>query len=149
MNLCNQITLIGRITKDVEIKMTTTGKQVWGFTIALNKIDKGGERQSTFIPCKTFSPYIINFADKYMGKGDMVALNGELRIDKYTDKNGKQATATYVLVDSLERLLGKKRTQSNGDDELLGQEPQEVESRGNKGFSTAPTSDVTDDDLPF
>lgn len=102
----NQVVLIGRIVRDVELKMLEKGS-IMNFTLAVDRgyKDKDGNKQTDFIPIVAFNKDKI--AD-YLLKGKMVAISGSIQIDKYKDKEGKDKTFTKVNAREIKFLDGGK-----------------------------------------
>lgn len=96
----NNVTIIGRITKDLELRTTNNEKSVCEFTLAVNR--KGSEG-TDFITCVVWNKPAENLV-KYQGKGSLIAVSGSLRVEKYQDKEDKTRYRTYVLVNSIEYL---------------------------------------------
>ncbi|MEE3324173.1 MAG: single-stranded DNA-binding protein [Methanosphaera sp.] len=104
----NRICLVGRITTDPELRTTTTGKETTKVNLAVNRFGASEEQQSTdFIPIVMWNNTAQNFC-KYQKKGNQIAVEGELRIDNYKDKEGNTSKNVYVLVDKVEYLSQKK-----------------------------------------
>lgn len=104
----NRICLIGRITTDPELRTTTTGKETTKVNLAVNRFGASEEQQSAdFIPIVMWNNTAQNFC-KYQKKGNQIAVEGELRIDNYKDKEGNTSKNVYVLVDKVEYLSQKK-----------------------------------------
>ena len=107
MNDINTITLTGRLTKDIEVKQvgeTTIGK----FDIASSyseKVNGQWEDKTNFFTCKKWR---VEKISQYLTKGQQVAVNGKLRLESWTDKEGKKASKVVVLVDDLILTGGKK-----------------------------------------
>lgn len=100
----NSINLIGRITKDLELRYTQTNKSVCEFSLVVNRI---GQEQADFITCQVWGGQAENLT-KYQGKGSLVGITGSLRVDKFQDKDGNNRYKTYVLVSNIEYLGTKK-----------------------------------------
>lgn len=132
----NKITLCGRLTADVELKQTTTGRSVVQFDIAVNRPRPrdGSEQKADFIRCVAWDK-TAEFISKYFHKGDSIYVEGSLHINKYKDGVGR-------LVISSEINLSEARF---------------VDSRSEAAsapvYSPAPPAEFTDaspdDDLPF
>lgn len=101
----NVISLIGRLTSDVELKQTTSGLSVCSFTIA---VDRPKVKDTTdFIPCVAWRN-TAEFVTKYFNKGNKIALTGVLTSRKYQDQNGANRTAFEVVVDNVEFVESKQ-----------------------------------------
>ena len=120
----NQVVLIGRLTRDADLKILGNGS-VLNFTLAVDRgyKDKDGNKQTDFIPVVAFNKDKI--AD-YMLKGQLVAISGSIQIDKYKDKDGKDKTFTKVNAREIKFLDG-----------------------GKAEGSSKPDFSAIDDDLPF
>lgn len=100
----NKVMLIGRLTKDPEIKATSTGKTVASFTLAVNRRKK--EDPADFIQCKAFDK-TAEVVQKYCQKGKQVCVLGRIQTGSYENKEGRKVYTTDIMVDELE-LLGSK-----------------------------------------
>jgi len=89
----NKIILIGRLTRDPELKYLNDGKAVTKFTLA---VDRGYQDKTDFIRCETWGKTAENTAE-YMEKGRMCAVEGELNIDKYEDKYYTKVNCNRVV----------------------------------------------------
>lgn len=88
----NKVILMGRITHDIEIKTTPSGKTVTSFSIAVDRRvqSKDGEKVTDFI---------ADFIARFFGKGKLILIEGELQTRTYTDKNGNKRNVVEVIVD--------------------------------------------------
>lgn len=96
----NKVILMGRITKDIELKATQTGTSVCTFSIAVDRrfTDKGGERQTDFFNCVAWRQQ-AEFIQKYFSKGNLILVEGELQNRNYKDKDGRTVYVTEIIVD--------------------------------------------------
>ena len=123
----NVISLIGRLTSDVELKQTQSGLSVCSFTVA---VDRPKVKDTTdFIPCVAWRN-TAEFVSKYFSKGNRIALTGVLTSRKYQDQNGANRTAYEVVVDNVEFVENK---------------PNPVDIKKEPTFEEIPN----DGDLPF
>ncbi len=99
----NTVNLTGRITRDLELKKTSNDKAVCEFSIAVNRV---GQEQADFINCQVWGTQAENLT-KYQGKGSLVGIVGNLRVDAYKDKDNNNRYKTYVLVNNVEFLSSK------------------------------------------
>lgn len=104
----NKAILIGRVTKPIELKKTTSGKSVATFTLAVNRDYKNadGNYDADFINCVVFDAK-AETVSKYVNKGDKFAIEGKIQTRTY-DKNGSKVYVTEVIVDGFEFLESKK-----------------------------------------
>lgn len=132
MSASNGVHIMGRITRDLELRHTQSGSAVCQFCVAVTRSfkDANGEYQSDFIDCVAWRNS-AEFITKYFSKGALIALDGELQTRNYTDKDGNKRKATELLVSSA-AFTGEKREAA---------------------AKPAPTEDdynaISDDDLPF
>lgn len=98
--MLNSVIIMGRITRDLELRTTGSGATVLSFTVA---VDRGGrqaqgeDRQADFISCVAWNQQ-AEFINRYFGKGRMIALEGSLRTGSFDDKNGVKHYTTEVWV---------------------------------------------------
>ena len=107
----NRVTMMGRITRDLELRHTTSGVPVTSFSIACEKDYKSasGEKEAEFYDIVCWRG-TAEFAAKYFGKGKMVIVDGRLQTRDYTDKNGSKHKIVEIVADSL--YFGESKTQS-------------------------------------
>lgn len=98
--MINKVILMGRLTREPELKTTPNGVSVLTFTIAADRsfVRQGEERQADFINCVAWRG-TAEFISRYFGKGRMIAVVGNLRTRTYDDKNGAKHYVTEVYVD--------------------------------------------------
>ena len=114
----NRIDLIGRLTRDPELRKTETGHVRADFSIAINRIGaKEEQQQADFIPCRVWGNQAENLAH-FQKKGNQIAIEGNLRIDSYPDKkDGTTKYTTYVLANRIEYLTkGETKQESDTTD---------------------------------
>lgn len=97
--MLNQITIMGRVTKDLELTTSKSGKSYVKFSLAVDRDQKkeDGSRDTDFISCTAFGK-TAEFTSKYFGKGRMMVASGRLQMDKFTDKDGNNRTSANVIV---------------------------------------------------
>lgn len=105
----NKTILIGRVTKDIEPKTTTSGKSVASFTLAVNRERKNadGDYDADFINCVAFGQQAETIG-KYICKGDKFGVFGRLNTRNYEKQDGSKVYITEVIVDGFEFLENKK-----------------------------------------
>lgn len=99
----NKIILIGRLTKDPDLRATKSGKSVTSFALAVNRRDDGTD----FINCVAWEK-TAELMQKYCHRSDRIGITGRLSTREYEGKNGKM-TATEVIVEELDLLEPKKK----------------------------------------
>ena len=109
----NKIILIGRLTKEAELKYTPSGKAVANFTLAVERPFKNqaGEREADFIPIVAWGKPAENTA-QYMGKGSQVAIDGRMQVRTYDDKEGQKRWITEVVANNVKFLDSKKSVEN-------------------------------------
>lgn len=132
----NNVALLGRLTKDPELKTTPSGLSVTTFTVAVNR-PYSKERQADFIDVVAWRN-TAEFVCKYFTKGQMIGLVGSIQTRTYTDKNGNNRKAVEVLASNV-YFGGDNRKDNNS--------PAEVLTASDDDFSEIDVFD--DEDLPF
>lgn len=145
----NKAILIGRLTKDPELKTTASGISVCSFTLAVNRRFKNadGNYDADFISCVAWRQQ-ADFLTKYFAKGRMVGLVGSIQTRTYEDKEGKKVYITEVTADEIHFVDSKA---SSGDSRQSAPAPQSSAPampsiNEGDGFIPMPPGD---DDLPF
>ena len=97
--MLNHIIVMGRLTRDVELRRTDSGKPVASFTVACDRdhAPEGRERETDFIDCVAWQG-TAEFVDKYFNKGSMIIAEGRLQLRNWTDKDGNKRRSAEVLV---------------------------------------------------
>lgn len=128
----NNIQLIGRITKDLELKQSGN-TSMCSFTIAVNrKFAKEGQQKADFINVICFNKVAENLV-KYQGKGSQIGVVGSLNIDQYQDQEGNNRTFTKVVANEIEFLGGNSNT----------------ENKQNNEYKIEEFNDFDEDEIPF
>ena len=106
--MINQVTIVGRLTKDPELKMTTEGTPVSQVTVACSRHfrNHNGEMEADFIPCTLWRKYAENTV-QYCRKGSVVGVTGRLQTRHYDNKEGKRVYVTEVVAETI-RFLSTK-----------------------------------------
>lgn len=95
----NTVTIMGRFTRDPELRFTQSNVAVTSFALAVNRpVSKDKDQQADFIDCVAWRN-TAEFVSRYFGKGDMIGITGHLQTRNYEDKNGVNRKVTEVLVD--------------------------------------------------
>ena len=107
----NHVVLMGRLTKDPEIRDTNSGKTVGSFSIAVNRRFKSdGQPEADFFNCVTFGKQ-AEFVEKYLHKGTKILLGGEVQNNNYKDKDGVTHYSVSIVVDEIE--FAESKSQNN------------------------------------
>ena len=143
--MINRVVLVGRITRDPELRTATSGRSIVSFTIAVDSRMKNpdGTRGTSFINCVAFAQTAETMA-KFTRKGSLLGVEGSLNQRKYQRQDGSSASVLEVLCDSVQFLEPKG---TRGDEvppfDDAPAAPTEDESRNLESI------DLPDDDLPF
>ncbi|MDI6710841.1 MAG: single-stranded DNA-binding protein [Thermoanaerobacterales bacterium] len=135
--MLNKVILIGRLTRDPELRYTPNGVPVAHFTLAVDRnfADRQGQRQADFIDIVTWQK-LAEVCAKNLGKGRLVAVDGRLQIRSYEDNQGVRRKAAEVVADNVKFLDRPREQQAPG-----GQGPED----GPYGTEI----DLSGDDIPF
>ena len=101
--MLNHITIMGRLTRDPEMRTTQSGVSVASFTLAVDRDfggRDGGEKQTDFIDCTAWR-HTAEFVSKYFSKGRIAVVSGRLQIDNYTDNDGNKRKSAKVVADNI------------------------------------------------
>ena len=113
--MLNHITIMGRLTKNPELRRTGTGTAVTSFTLAVDRDFKNnGETETDFIECVAWRQ-TGEFVNQYFAKGRMAVVSGRLQIRSWTDKDGNKRKSAEVVADQVYFGDSKKDEASNGD----------------------------------
>lgn len=153
--MINNVVLTGRLTKDIELRRTTSGKTCTSFILAVNR----NREETDFINCVAWNQEAESL-EKYTKKGSLIGIEGRIQTRSYNDKNGKKVYITEVLVRNktfLEKLdqntsdfnkcvtntqgSNKSRLESNYESDMYAQSLTEEAEK----YSL----ELSDDDLPF
>ena len=151
--MINRTVLVGRLTKDPEVRFTSSNIAYARFTIAVNRTfaNPSGEREADFIQCIAWRKQAENLA-RFVRKGSLVGVEGRIQTGSYDDKEGNRKYTTDVVCDSVQ-FLEPKNQDNNNNNSYAPREPKErnnqyQERQGQKKQNT-PSIDVSEDDLPF
>ena len=112
--MLNHITIMGRLTRDPELRRTGSGIAVASFTVAVDRDfggRDGGERETDFIDCVAWRQ-TGEFVSKYFTKGSMAVVSGRLQIRSWTDKDGNKRRTAEVVADNV--YFGESKRASEG-----------------------------------
>lgn len=142
--MLNKAILVGRLTRDPEMKSTTNGVSVLNFTVAITRRfkDANGERQSDFINCVAFRQ-TAEFIANYFKKGNMISIDGTIQTRTWDDTEGKRHYVTEVMVENAGFIESKREMDAGG------APAREAASDTLPDMPAEFGADVTDDDLPF
>lgn len=139
----NKVIEMGRITADLELKTTQTGKSVVSFSIAVDDgKDADGNKITDFFDCEAWGKTAENIC-RYFGKGRMIAVVGKLKKNSWTTQDGHKRTKTYIFVEGFE-FTGEKTNEATGQNTGDYAVPYGYTAPSAPQFEA-----VVDDDLPF
>ena len=113
--MLNHITIMGRLTRDPELRRTGSGVAVASFTVAVDRDfggRDGGERETDFIDCVAWRQ-TGEFVSKYFTKGSMIVVSGRLQIRNWNDKDGNKRRSAEVVADNVYFGESKRSAESN------------------------------------
>lgn len=113
--MLNHISIMGRLTRDPELRHTNTGTPVASFTLAVDRdfAAQGAEKETDFIECVAWRN-TAEFVSKYFAKGRMAVVSGRLQLRKWTDKDGNKRTNAEVVAENVYFGDSKKDTTEIG-----------------------------------
>jgi single-strand DNA-binding protein len=140
--MINKVILVGRITKDPEVKSTQSNIPVVSFTLAVNRqfSDQSGERQADFIQCVVWRKQAENLA-RFVKKGALLGVEGRIQTRQYEAENGTRYV-TEVVCDSVQFLESKGETDTE-------RETVKTETADNDEFYETSKQLAAEEDLPF
>jgi single-strand DNA-binding protein len=158
----NQVTLIGNLTKDVELKYTPSGTAVGSFSIASNRtyldsVTKEKKQETMFIECTVFGK-MAETMNQYVHKGSQIFLLGRLVLDQWTDQSGQKRSKHKIVVSEV-KFLGSRdsnqQTPHNNQQQNNYQQPQNNYQQQSPAqqYQSAPQNipdiDIDEEDIPF
>lgn len=155
----NKALLVGRITKDLELKRTESGKTFLYFTVAINRTftNAQGEREADFINCVAWGKTAENMAT-YVGKGSLISVDGRIQTRNYENQQGTRVYVTEVVADNVQFLESRSskntsnatssQSQSNNNDDT-NFFADYSESNNSSSSNILSELNVLDDELPF
>lgn len=156
--MINNLTLVGRLTKDPDLKYTGNGTAVATFTLAVNRnfTNQSGEREADFINCVIWRKSAETLAN-YAKKGVLIGVTGRIQTRSYDNQQGQKVYVTEVIADNFQLLESKKADSSQNTQGSGVSNSQTNNYTRNQQNSNNATSDpfgnssidISDDDLPF
>lgn len=153
--MINQTVLVGRLTKDPDLRYTSSGTATASFTLAVNRnfTNQSGEREADFISCVIWRKAAENLAN-YAKKGSLVGVTGRIQTRSYENQQGQRVYVTEVVVESFS-LLESKREGSNSQTSGRSQGAEGNYSRSSQSSYSATSDpfsgavDIDESNLPF
>lgn len=159
----NKVFLIGRLTRDPELRYTGNNTAVASFSIAVNRnfTNQAGEREADFINIVVWRKQAENVKN-YLTQGSQVAIDGRIQTRSYDDQEGKKRYVTEVIADNVE-FLGSKSSNNNSTNTTVNtsvtpeptpydfgnNEPKTTDIDSNPFADFGSSIEISDDELPF
>ncbi|MFD0898394.1 single-stranded DNA-binding protein [Loigolactobacillus binensis] len=146
--MINRVVLIGRLTRDVELRYTSGGAAVASFTLAVNRqfTNRNGEREADFINCVMWRKSAENFTN-FTHKGSLVGIEGRIQTRNYDNAEGQRVYVTEVVADNFSllesRSADERRQQNGGGQSASGynnNQNSNFNNNSNSAFNQAPQS---------
>ncbi|MBQ3001731.1 MAG: single-stranded DNA-binding protein [Bacilli bacterium] len=153
----NRVVLVGRLTRDPELRTSGGGNAFVGFTIAVNRTfqSANGEREADFINCIAFNKQAENL-NRYIRKGGLVGVEGRIQTRNFTGQDGVRRFVTEVVCDNIQFLEPKQSTGASNTSYYeyspydMPQQPRQPQQPKKEPFNDIQNQfGITDDDLPF
>lgn len=143
--MLNNVVLVGRMTKDAELRYTPQNQAVATFTLAVNRNFKNanGEREADFINCVIWRQQAENLAN-WAKKGVLIGITGRIQTRSYENQQGQRVYVTEVIADNFQLL--ESRNQSQDKAQASSNEMPDFSRNNNPSGNPM---DISDDDLPF
>lgn len=140
--MINRVVLVGRLTRDPELRTTSSGNSVATFTVAVERPYKNaqGKRSADFVNCVIWRKAAENLC-KFTSKGSLVGIDGRIQTRSYDNKNGQRVFVTEVLVENFS-LLESRQDREN-------KQSFSIPTESDAFDGTSDTVDISDADLPF
>lgn len=156
--MINNVVLVGRLTRDPELRKTQSGTSVLSFTCAVNRKFQSQDQTADFVNCVAWNQ-TADFLARYATKGALVGVEGRIQTRNYEDKTGNRVYVTEVVCDSVQLLESKaeaeRRQSTGGTSQGYNQFDNQqgyYEDKGSVDIEEefgGPTLDISSDDLPF
>lgn len=147
--MINRSVLVGRLTKDPDLRYTPNGVAVARFTLAVNRTfsDQSGERQADFINIQVWRKQAENAAN-YLKKGHLCGVEGRIQTGSYEGNDGKRVYTTDIIADSVQFLEPRNSSQDGGQSNRQSNQ-QNYNSSNEDPFASNGPIEVDDSQLPF
>ncbi|VHJ43293.1 single-stranded DNA-binding protein [Streptococcus pyogenes] len=141
--MINNIVLVGRMTKDAELRYTASQVAVATFTLAVNRRfkEQNGEREADFINCVIWRQSAENLAN-WAKKGALIGVTGRIQTRNYENQQEQCVYVTEVVAESFQMLESRNSQQQSGQDNSS-------QNDNSQPFGNSNPMDISDDDLPF
>ena len=138
--MINNVVLVGRLTRDPELRYTPSNVAVATFSLAVNRNFKNqaGDYEADFISCIMWRQQAENFAN-WLKKGALIGITGRIQTRSYDNQQGQRVYVTEVVAESFQILEKKDNSTNNAS----------MENQIPPSFEKTNPMDISDDDLPF
>ena len=143
--MINRVVLVGRLTRDPELRKSASGSSIATFTVAID--DLGKEKSTSFIPCVVFNEQRAENVSKFARKGLLVGVEGRLVQRSYVRQDGSKGSVLEVVCGTVEFLERREQNVANEEMDIPPfDDMNQAEPEDNKNLDSI---EITDDDLPF
>lgn len=154
--MINNVVLVGRTTKDPELRYTTSSIAVATFSLAVNRNfkDANGERETDFINCVIWRQQAENLAN-WAKKGALIGITGRIQTRSYENQQGQRVYVTEVVAENFQMLESRAAREGGSANQgnTFGQQAPQPQNQnfgqGNYAYGNSNPMDISDDDLPF
>ncbi|AME10066.1 MULTISPECIES: single-stranded DNA-binding protein [Gemella] len=138
--MINNVVLVGRLTRDPELRYSSSNIPMVYFTVAVNRTftDQNGQRNADFVSCVAFRKQAENMA-RFLAKGSLIGVEGRIQTRNYQGKDGNTVYVTEVVANTVQFLEPKSSTnrQNNGFDSMSFNQQQSQPNPFNSGYSNS------------
>lgn len=148
--MMNSVCLVGRMTKDAELKYTGNNIAVASFSLAVNRNfkDANGERETDFINCVIWRQQAENLAN-WAKKGALIGITGRIQTRSYENQQGQRVYVTEVVAENFQMLESRAAREGGNANNSYSQQQVPNFARNNTEYSNKQPLDISSDDLPF
>lgn len=151
--MINNVVLVGRLTRDPELRFTSNGSAVASFNLAVNRnfTNASGEREADFVNCVIWRKPAETLAN-YAKKGTLIGVVGRIQTRNYENQQGQKVFVTEVVCDNFQLLERRESSESQSNNNVSNQKSQSFNQNNqanNDMFGGSSQIDINDDDLPF
>lgn len=149
--MINRVVLVGRMTRDPELRRTPQGDAVTSFTLAVNRnfTSRDGQQQADFINCVVWRKPAEN-VERYCSKGSTVGVEGRIQTRSYDNSQGQKVNVVEVICDSVQFLNTRQEDQAQMNTQKVQQTATNEYSRNlQQEYPDVNTYDIAEDDIQF
>lgn len=149
--MINRVVLVGRLTRDVDLRYTQSGNAAGTFSLAVNRqfTNANGDRKADFINCVIWRKSAENLSN-FTHKGSLIGIDGRLQTRNYENKEGQRVYVTEVVVDNFSLLDSKASGEASGKQSANHTQNKPQQNNQSDPFANnGQAIDISDDDLPF